>query len=144
MFTHILYSFSNNFVANQLEKIFFKTIFCFFFGSQCISMLFNQASWLNLINVWTFLKTTAISDLITFTEGVLNGRLYFLCGVLIHDFLHLLIFLCVLHTPFLSWELATSFSTFSKFILSDKKGKLVWKSCKFSWYWTSTSKKYSS
>ena len=42
----------------------------------------------------------------------------------------------------LSCNLATSFSTFSIFILSGKNGKSWWSSCKFSRYWKSASLKY--
>ena len=47
--------------------------------------------------------------------------------------------MCITHSV-LSCKLATSFSTFSIFILSGKNDKSLWRFCKFSGYWTSTLK----
>ena len=44
----------------------------------------------------------------------------------------------------LSYKFATSFSNFSHFGFSGKKGESFWRLFKFSGYWTSTSKKCSS
>ena len=51
--------------------------------------------------------------------------------------------MCITYSVLLC-KLATSFSTFSIFILSGKNGKSLWSSCNFSRYWTSTSEKYPS
>ena len=53
-----LYSFSENCIIHQLEKINFEIIICIFFNSVFFSMYgFSQASWLNLITVWSFSNT---------------------------------------------------------------------------------------
>ena len=48
---------------------------------------------------------------------------------------------CV-HSHFSSCKWATSFSTLSFFSPSGKTGKSLWRSCNFSEYWTSISRKY--
>ena len=51
--------------------------------------------------------------------------------------------ICITYSV-LSYKLARSFYDFSIIILSGKNAKLLWSSCNFSRYWTSTPRKYPS
>ena len=91
--------------------------FAFFLRSVFISIYgFIQAFWLNLITLWNFFKN----------NPWFNACFKFL--------------MCITY-PVLSCKLATSFSTFSIYLLSGKNGKSLWSSCNFPWVSTSKKKK---
>ena len=99
LFSPISHGYSRNCITHQLEKVFLKVIFCFFFRSVFISIYgFSQTFWLNFIILWTFFKT----------NPWFNAYCKFL--------------MCITYSV-LSCKLATSFSTFSTFILSGKNDK---------------------
>ena len=103
-----------------LENFFSKSFFTFFLRPVLISIYrFRQVFWLNLITLWTFFKI----------NPWLNACFKFI--------------MCVMYSV-LSSKLATSFFTFSIFVLSSKNGKSLWSSCNFLTYWTSTSRKHPS
>ena len=82
-----------------------------------LDLCFNQVFWLNLMTLCTFFNTnSSFSACFKFNKRITYS--------------------------FLSCKFATSFSTFSIFILSKKNGKLLWRLCIFSGYWTSTSGKF--
>ena len=91
LFSPISHGYSRNCITHQLEKVFLKVIFCFFFRSVFISIYgFRQTFWLNFIILWTFFKT----------NPWFNAYCKFL--------------MCITYSV-LSCKLATSFSTFSTF-----------------------------
>ena len=120
-----MFFFSKSCITHQPEKILFKIIFWLFFSSVSISVHgFNPDSWLNLMTLCTF-------------------------SILIYDFILALNFLCVkhiflYHKSFLFFFYRKNFSTYPLFIVSGKKDKSLWRSCNFSGYWTSTSRRYPS
>ena len=88
MFSHIFYGFFKKYIIHQLDKYFLKSVFAFFLS--CVFALmygFMQASWFNLIA----LCTSCIS----------NPS----CNVWFK-------FLLLITYSLLSWQLATSNSTF--------------------------------
>ena len=104
----------------NLKEYFSKWFFAFFLGSVFISLYgFSYTLWLNWITSWTFFKT----------NPWFNACFKFLTWKTYS------VFLC---------KLGTSFLNFSIFILWSKNGKSLWRSCNFSKYWTSTSRKYPS
>ena len=106
MFSHIFYSFSKNWIIHQLQKKS-KSMFAFFLRSVFISIYgFSQAFWLNLITMGTFFGI----------NPWLKACFWFLMYI----------------TYSVLWcKLASSFTTFSIFILSDKDGKSFWNSYSF-------------
>ena len=99
MFSYIFHGFFKNGIVHQIRKIFFKIIFL---SSVFISMYAcSQAFWLNLINLWTFVKSNPWS----------NACFKFL--------------ICMTNSV-LSFKLATSFSTFSfEFCIFILSGKMI-------------------
>ena len=101
MFSKIFHSLSKNWVFYQPEKNFLKVIFTFSLISVFISIYgFSHVFWLNLITLCTLFNT---------------GPWIKAC------------FKFFMRTTYsvLSCNLATSFYTFSSFILSDKKWQIV-------------------
>ena len=119
LYLHFFAVFEFN-VIKKNKKNFFKIIL-FFFSQICVH-----------INIW-FQPSILIkfNHSMTFfnTNPWFNSCFKFL--------------MCITYS-FWSCKLATSFSTFSKLVLSGKSGKSLWSLCKFSRYWTSTSRKYPS
>ena len=102
----------------NLKNLFLKS-FCVFFLSSVMTLMygFSHGFWLNLMTLCTFFKTNPWFN----------------------DF-----FKFIMWIPYLiiSCKLATSFSDFSIFILSGKRGKWFWTWYKYFGYWISTSRKY--
>ena len=114
------YVYNETIIHQRKKKPFSKSFFAFILRSVLISIHgFSQAFWLNLMTFWSFFKT----------NPWFNAYFKFL--------------MCIKYSA-LSCKLATSFLTFSIFVLSGKKSKSLWRLCKFSGYWTSTKRKYSS
>ena len=104
MFLHIFNSFLKHCIVHYIEKIFFGIIFCIFLRSVSKLMYYiSQDFRLNLMISTFFFKTIPR----------FNACFKFLMWIKFSSF---------------SWKLATSFSIF---ILSGKKGKLLWGSCNF-------------
>ena len=113
MLSHILQKIFSRPELLKLNQIFLK-LFLFFLRCVFISIYgFSQAFWLNLITLWMFFKA----------NSWFNTDFKFR--------------MCIPYSV-LSCELATSFWTFSFFILSAKTSKSLWNSSSFSRYWTST------
>ena len=118
MFSRIYMVFPKTSLFINLKKPVSKSFFDFFLRSLFMSIYdFNRAFCLNLITPCKFFKNNPWC----------NACFKFL--------------MCITYSV-LSCKLATSFSNFSIFFLSGKKGKSFWRSCNFPGYWTSNSRKY--
>ena len=108
-------------IIHQLKQNLFRIIFWFFSQFLWLMYDFNHVFWLQYFdyNSMFFLKLT-------------------------HDLMLALNLWFEITYSVLSCKSATSFLTFSVFILSGKSGKLFWTSYKFSGYWIKNLRKYPS